>query len=110
MLLARNLRGVVGVYADVTPINLDADKGFIEDDAKALGKVDDGVAAVRPDPADEHRSAPALMNALCCLHRGRWEGSRNRLTKQVDIATAQRPAPHVRHINEMHRLTYGSFK
>src|SRR6185437_11883859 len=104
------LGSIVAVDADVAPIDLDADEGLVKGDAQALGEIDDRVAAVCPDSADEHRSAPAFVNAFCCLHRGRRERSRDRLTEQVDIARAQRPAPRVRHVDEMHRLTYGSLE
>ena len=96
------LGGVVAVDADVAPVDLDADKGLGKDDAQTLGEIDDRVAAVRSDPADEHRPAPALVDTFCCLHSGRREYSSDRLTEQVDIALAQRPALHVWHIDEMH--------
>src|SRR5262245_31852154 len=99
------LGGVVAIDADVAPIDLDAYKGLVKGDAQTLGEINDRVGAVRPDSGDEHRSALAFVNAFCCLHRGRRECSRDRLTEQVDIAFTQRPAPRVRH-----RLAYGSLE
>jgi hypothetical protein len=56
-----HLRGVVGVYTDVPPPNLNADKGLIKGDAE-LGEIDYCFAAVRSDPADEHRSRQSREN------------------------------------------------
>jgi hypothetical protein len=60
--------------------------------------------------ADEYGSSPTFVNRFCCLHGGRRECSRDRSTEQVDIEIAQRSAPRVRHVDEMHRLTYGSLE
>ena len=51
---ARRLGGIVAVYADVAPIDLDADKGLVKGDAQTLSEINDRVAAVRPDSADKH--------------------------------------------------------
>jgi hypothetical protein len=79
------------VNTDVAPIELDADKRLVKGDAQTLGEIDNRVSAIRPDPANQHGSAPALVDALGHLHCGRRKRSRDRLTQQVDIALAQGP-------------------
>jgi hypothetical protein len=47
-----HLGGVVAIDADVTPIDLDADKGLVKGDAQTPGENDNRVAAVRLDSCD----------------------------------------------------------